>query len=99
MLFFIELGSRHVHLAGRTANPSGTWTGQQARQLAWSLSERLTPIRFLIHDRDSKFSSVFDEAFRSEGVEIIRTRSGPRRRTRSPNAGSAPSAGTASTGS
>ena len=58
MLFFIELGSRHVHLAGCTANPSGTWTGQQAGQLAWSLSERLTPIRFLIHDRDSKFSSV-----------------------------------------
>jgi putative transposase len=73
VLFFIELGSRRVHLAGCTANPSGTWAAQQARQLAWSLSERLTPIRFLIHDRDSKFSNVFDEAFRSEGVEIIRT--------------------------
>ena len=56
-----------------TANPRGTWAAQQARQLAWSLSERLTPIRFLIHDRDSKFSKVFDEVFRSEGVEIIRT--------------------------
>jgi transposase InsO family protein len=73
VLFFIELGSRRVHLAGCTANPSGTWTAQQARQLAWSLSERLTPIRFLVHDRDSKFSRVFDEAFRSDGVEIIRT--------------------------
>jgi transposase InsO family protein len=73
VLFFIELGSRRVHLAGCTANPSGTWTAQQARQLAWSLSERLTPIRFLVHDRDSKFSRVFDEVFRSEGVEIIRT--------------------------
>ena len=73
VLFFIELGSRRVHLAGCTANPSGRWTAQQARQLAWSLSERLTPVRFLIHDRDSKFSSVFDEVFRSEGVEIIRT--------------------------
>src|SRR6266498_2831302 len=52
---------------------AGTWTAQQARQLAWSLSERLTPIRFLVHDRDSKFSRVFDEVFRSDGVEIIRT--------------------------
>jgi putative transposase len=73
VLFFIELGSRRVHLAGCTANPSGTWVAQQGRQLAWSLSERLTPLRFLIHDRDSKFSHVFDEVFRSEGVEIIRT--------------------------
>jgi transposase InsO family protein len=73
VLFFIELGSRRVHLAGCTANPSGAWVAQQARQLAWSLSERLTPVRFLIHDRDSKFSRAFDEVFRSEGVEIIRT--------------------------
>jgi len=41
---------------------------QQARQLAWSLSERPTSIRFLIHDRDSKFTHGFDEIFRSEGV-------------------------------
>jgi transposase InsO family protein len=73
VLFFIELGSRRVHLAGCTANPSGAWVAQQARQLAWSFGERLTPIRFLIHDRDSKFSHAFDEVFRSEGVEIIRT--------------------------
>ena len=73
VLFFIELGSRRVHLAGCTANPSGPWTVQQARQLAWSLSERPTPIRFLIHDRDSKFTQGFDEIFRSEGVEVIRT--------------------------
>jgi putative transposase len=56
-----------------TDHPSGAWAAQQARQFAWSLSERLTPIRFLIHDRDTKFSKVFDEVFRSEGVEIIRT--------------------------
>jgi putative transposase len=73
VLFFIELGRRRVHPAGCTAKPSGTWAAQQARQLAWSLSERLTPIRFLVHDRDSKFSRVFDEVFGSEGVEIIRT--------------------------
>ena len=73
VFFFIELGSRRVHLAGCTANPSGAWVAQQARQLAWSPEERLRPLRFLIHDRDSKFSHAFDEVFRSEGIEIIRT--------------------------
>jgi putative transposase len=73
VLFFIELNSRRVHFAGCTANPDGRWATQQARQLAWSLSGRATPARFLIHDRDSKFSRAVDEVFRSEGVEIIRT--------------------------
>ncbi len=73
VLFFIELGSRRVHVAGCSANPDGPWTTQQARQLAWSLPECPRPIRFLIHDRDSKFSRAFDEVFRSESVEIIRT--------------------------
>jgi putative transposase len=82
VLFFIELGSRRVHAAGSTANPDGLWTTQQARHLAWSLPERPRPIRFLIHDRDSKFGGAFDEVFRSEGVEIIRTpfRARPSRR-------------------
>ena len=73
VLFFIDLGSRRVHLAGCTANPDGRWTTQQARQLAWSLLDRPQPIRFLIRDRDSKFSRAFDDVFKSEGVEIIRT--------------------------
>jgi putative transposase len=73
VLFFIELGARRVHLAGCSAKPDGRWTAQQARQLAWSLPERPRPIRFLIHDRDSKFSQAFDDVFKSEGVEIIRT--------------------------
>jgi putative transposase len=72
VLFFIELGSRRVHLAGCTPNPDGDWLTQQARQLAWSLPDRGTPIRFLLHDRDSKFSPAFDHIFKSEGVEIIR---------------------------
>jgi putative transposase len=73
VLFFLELSNRRVHFAGCTANPNGRWTTQQARQLAWSLCERATPARFLIHDRDSKFSHAFDVVFQSEGVEIIRT--------------------------
>jgi putative transposase len=99
VLFFIELGSRRVHLAGCTANPSGSWVTQQARQLTWTLSERSTPLRFLIRDRDSKFTCDFDTVFASEGVEIIRTPIRARGRTRSPSALSAPPARNASTGS
>ncbi len=71
VLFFIELESRRVHLAGCTTNPSGGWVIQQARNLSFtSLFERM---RFLIHDRDSKFTAAFDEVFRSEGIEVIHT--------------------------
>jgi putative transposase len=73
VLFFIELGSRRVHLAGCTENPSGVWVAQQARNLAWSLNDRPSPLRFLIHDRDSKLTDAFDEIFRTEGISIIRT--------------------------
>lgn len=73
VLFFIELGSRRVHLAGCTPNPNGAWVTQQARQLAWRLAERSTPVRYLIRDRDSKFTRDFDAVFRSEDIEIIRT--------------------------
>jgi putative transposase len=68
VLFFVELSSRRVHLAGCTVNPSGTWITQQARQPTWRLAER-----FLIRDRDSKFTRDFDTVFRCEGVEIVRT--------------------------
>jgi putative transposase len=93
-----ELGSRRVHVAACTANPNGSWTAQQARQLAWSLSERATPARFLIHDRDSKFTRAFDEVFRSEGVEIIRTPFRAPKANAFAERWSAPFATTASTG-
>jgi putative transposase len=71
VLFFIELGSRRVYLAGCTSNPTGAWVAQQARNLSFTgLFERM---RFLIHDRDSKFSAAFDEIFRSEGINVIKT--------------------------
>jgi transposase InsO family protein len=73
VLFFIELHSRRVRLAGCTTNPSGSWVTQQARNLAIDLGDRDRPPRFLVHDRDTKFSAAFDEVFRTEGVEIIRT--------------------------
>jgi putative transposase len=72
VLFFIELESRRVHLAGCTINPTGAWVTQQARNLSFTdIFERM---RFLIHDRDSKFSAAFDEIFRSEGITVIETR-------------------------
>src|ERR1700730_3996135 len=72
VLFFIELGSRRVHLAGCTANPSATWVVQQARQLAWRIADGELSPRFLLRDRDTKFTRAFDEVFGSEGVEVIR---------------------------
>src|SRR2546422_764435 len=71
VLFFIELHSRRVQLAGCTAHPSGRWVTQQARNLVFA-----TPLdnpRFLIHDRDSKFTRAFDEVFQSEGTRVILT--------------------------
>jgi hypothetical protein len=69
--FAIELGSRRVHLLGVTRNPGSAWVTQRARNLA--VGERLRGVRFLIRDRDSKFSGPFDEVFRTEGVRVIRT--------------------------
>ena len=71
VLFFIEHGSRRVRLAGVTAHPDGVWMRQQARNLA--VEERLENIRFLLHDRDAKFSGPFDEILRGEGVRVIKT--------------------------
>ena len=73
VLFFIELGSRRVHLAGCTTNPTGAWVTQQARQFAWRLQEHPPRFRFLIRDRDSKFSHSFDAVFASDGIEIVKT--------------------------
>jgi transposase InsO family protein len=73
VLFFIELGTRRVHFAGCTPNPSGPWVAQQVRQLTWTLAERPQRLRFLIRDRDSKFTESFDRVFESEGIEIVRT--------------------------
>jgi len=71
VLFFIEVGNRRVHFAGCTTNPTGAWVVQQARNL--SFTNVLERMRFLIHDRDSKFTAAFDEVFRSEGIRVIHT--------------------------
>ena len=72
-LFFIELGTRRVHFAGCTAEPTAEWFTQQARQLPWTIQDDEFPLRFLIHARDTKFSVRFDSVFAAEGINIIRT--------------------------
>jgi hypothetical protein len=73
VLFFIDVGSRRVHLAGCMAHPAGAWVTQQARQVAWALAEREQPVRFLIRDHDGKCSNSFDAVFKAQGTRIIRT--------------------------
>jgi putative transposase len=70
-LFFIAHGSRRVWFAGCTSNPSSAWATQQARNLGLDLSGQ--SVRFLIRDRDSKYSGPFDEVFRSEGIRIVKS--------------------------
>jgi putative transposase len=73
VLFFIELGSRQVHLAGITSNPNAIWVSQQARQLVWELHGSERSPCFLVHDNDTKFSKAFDAVFESEGIHVIHT--------------------------
>jgi putative transposase len=72
VLFFIELASRRVHLAGIATNPDGRWVTQQARNLLMQLDDEGIRPQFLIRDRDRKFSREFDEVFRSEAIHVIK---------------------------
>jgi transposase InsO family protein len=72
VLFFIEVGSRRVHLAGYTYSPTGACVVPQARNLARRVQDAELGVRFLLRDRDSKFSAAFDEVFRSEGIKVVR---------------------------
>jgi transposase InsO family protein len=62
-----------VHLAGITAHPTGAWVTQQARNLLMELGDRADQVRFLIRDRDSKFTAAFDAVFTGPDIRIIRT--------------------------
>ncbi len=72
VLFFISLATRRIEYIASTSNPDGRWATQQARNLVMQLGDE-HPFRFLVHDRDTKFSHAFDEIFRTEGVKVIRT--------------------------
>lgn len=73
VIVFIELGSRRLLWADCTTNPDSAWVTQHARNVAYELRDLGVPVRFAIHDRDTKFTSGFDAVLESEGVEVIRT--------------------------
>lgn len=73
VLAFIEHGTRRLCLAGVTARPAAAWAGQQARNLAMDLDDRLGTMRFLVHDRDPVFTAAFGEVLKPDGLRIITT--------------------------
>jgi transposase InsO family protein len=73
VLFFIEVETRRVYLSGVTSNPATEWVTQQARNLSWHLAKRSRVVKFLIRDRDTKFTLSFDELLRAEGIRVIKT--------------------------
>jgi putative transposase len=80
VLFFIEIGTRRVHVSVSTRSPDTSFVTQQARNVVMDLADEGTQIRYLVRDRDAKFARSFDDVFVSEGIRVIRTP------IRSPNA-------------
>jgi putative transposase len=73
VLFFIELGTRRVHLAGVTGNPNAAWVTQQAPNLLLRLEDQGRRVRFLVRDRDARFCCGVDDVFGSEGAQVLVT--------------------------
>jgi len=73
VLFFVELATRRVHLGGGHRTPDRTWVAQQARNLLMDLDRQAQRLRFLIRDRDAKFTAAFDAVFTAAGIDVLRT--------------------------
>ena len=72
VLFVMELNSRVVHVLGVTANPDGAWVAQVARNFVADLEDHGRQFRFLLRDRDTKFTANFDAVLASAGIEVVR---------------------------